>query len=54
MSIRLEIVLIKLEPISDPFSGGYSKNAVPPNGKKLQFGNIRPKKVKQFVRFKRL
>ena len=33
MSIRLEIVLIKLEPISHPFSAGYSKNAVPPTGK---------------------
>ena len=54
MSIRLEIVLIKLEPISDPFWAAYSKHAVPPYGKMLQFGNNRPEKVKQFFRLKRL
>ena len=54
MSIRLEFALIKLEQISDPFSAGYSKYVVPRYGKRLEFGNIRPEKVKQFVRFKKL
>ena len=54
MSICLEIVLVQLEPVADPFPAGYSKKAVALYGKMLQFDNIQLRKAKQFFRFKRL
>ena len=58
MFSRLEIVSVKLEPISDkqfnPFRPAIRKEAVPPYGKVLKFGNLWPKRFKQFVWFKRL